>query len=127
MTTAAHPGPDLQVAAVRPLHGRARRLRVVGGSGPVQWWHFRLALGLTLAGAMVGALLGVVQEFLRSGPVPTSLLEAYGAGAGLGASLGLLLGLVLGLALGLLDRYVLPQSVPSHPVWVRYRRGRQPV
>ena len=127
MTTAAHPGQDLRRAAVRPLHVRAKKLRVVGGNGRLQWWHFRLTLGLTLAGAMIGALYGVVQEFLRSGPAPTSLLESYGAGAGLGASLGLVLGLVLGLMLGLLDRYVLPQSVPAHPVWVRYKRGRQPV
>ena len=127
MTTAAHPGPHLRVAAVRPQHREARRLRVVGGSGRLQWWHFRLTLGLTLVGAMVGALLGVVQEFLRSGAAPMTLLDSYGAGAGLGASLGLLLGLLLGLMLGLLDRYVLPQSVRSHPVWVRYRRSRQPV
>jgi hypothetical protein len=58
---------------------------------------------------------------------PRALLEAYGATAGVGAALGLVAGLGIGLLLGLLDRYVLPQSVAARPVWVRYRRSRQPV
>ena len=127
MTTATHDTQRPRVAGVRLQHRAASRLRVVGGSGRLHWWHSRLTLGLTLAGAMAGALLGVYLGFLDHGVAPVALLEAYGATAGVGASLGLLLGLLLGLMLGLLDRYVLPQSVQSRPVWVRYRRGRQPV
>ena len=127
MTTAAQDAPRLRVTGVRPVSSPSGRLRVVGGSGRLQWWHFRLTLGLTLAGAMVGALAGVATAFLDNGVAPRALLEAYGATAGVGASLGLLTGLVLGLMLGLLDRYVLPQSVPSRALWVRYRRPRQPV
>ena len=127
MTTAAHDGQRLRVTGVRPVSTPSGRLRVVGGSGRVRWWHFRLTLGLTLVGAMLGALAGVALAFLDSGVAPRALLEAYGATAGLGAALGLLAGLVLGLVLGLLDRYVLPQSVEARPLWVRYRRSRQPV
>ena len=127
MTTAAHDRPRLRVTGVRPVSSPSGRLRVVGGSGRLNWWHFRLTLGLTLAGAMVGALAGVAGAFLDNGVAPRALLEAYGATAGLGASIGLLAGLVLGLMAGLLDRYVLPQSVQSRPLWVRYRRPRQPV
>ena len=127
MTTAAHHGQRLRVTAVRPVSTTTTRLRVVGGSGRVQWWHFRLTLGLTLAGAMTGALTGVALAFLAEGIAPRALLEAYGATAGVGAALGLVAGLVLGLALGLLDRYVLPQRVEARPLWVRHRRSRQPV
>ena len=127
MTTAAHDGQRLRVAGVRPVSQPSGRLRVVGGSGRLHWWHFRLTLGLTLAGAMLGALSGVALTFLSEGVAPRALLEAYGATAGLGAAIGLVLGLLLGLMLGLLDRYVLPQSVASRPLWVRYRRSRQPV
>lgn len=127
MTTAMHDGQGLRFAGARAVHSPSHRLRVVGGSGRVHWWHGRLTLGLTLAGAMAGALLGVYQGFLENGASPVALLEAYGATAGLGASAGLVLGLVLGLALGLVDRYVLPQATVSTPLWVRYRRSRQPV
>jgi hypothetical protein len=89
----------------------------------LRWWRARLVLGATIGGAMAGALLGVAQGYLALGPVPVGLLQAYGAGAGVGASLGLLLGLATSLLLGLLDRYVLPQVVPTRRVWVRYRRG----
>ncbi len=127
MTTAAHGGQGLRRTVVRPSHQGSRRLRVVGGHERLRWWHPRLTLGLTLAGAMAGALIGVALAFLENGAAPVALLVAYGTTAGAGASAGLVLGLVLGLMLGLLDRYVLPQSVQSRPVWVRYRRGRQPV
>jgi hypothetical protein len=127
MTTAAQDGQRLRVTGVRPVSSPNGRLRVVGGSGRLRWWHFRLTLGLTLAGAMAGALAGVAVAFLDNGVAPRALLVAYGATAGVGASVGLLAGLVLGLVAGLLDRYVLPQSVQSRPLWVRYRRPRQPV
>ena len=122
MTTAAHPGTGLQLAAVQAVRGPRRRLRVVGGSAPLRWWRGRLVLGATLLGAMAGALLGVAQGYLAVGVAPVALLESYGAGAGLGTSVGLVLGLLVSVMLGLLDRYVLPQSVRPRAVWVRYRR-----
>lgn len=127
MTTTTHSGSGfraggLRLAAVRPAHFVSRRLRVVGAHGRLQWWHRRMTLGLTLAGAMIGALLGVGQAFLTSGIDPRALLEAYGATAGAGASLGLVLGLVLGLLFGVVDRYLMPQSVRPRRVWMRYRR-----
>ena len=122
MTTAAHDGRGVQVAGARVVRRAPRRLRIVGGSERLRWWHGRLTLGTTLAGAMVGALLGVVQGYYQSSLAPVPLLEAYGAGAGAGTSAGLVLGLVLGLMLGLVDRYLLPQDVSPRQVWVRYRR-----
>lgn len=109
---------------VRPVRSGAgrHRMRVVGGSARLRWWHGRLALGLTLAGAMVGALYGVAQSVLGGSWVPVEALESYGAGAGFGASIGLVLGLATGLLLGLVDRYVLPQEVATRPVWVLHRR-----
>jgi len=97
-------------------------LRLVGGSAPLRWWHGRVVLGATIGGAMLGALVGVVQGYLAVGVAPLRLLEAYGAGAGFGTAVGLLLGLGLSCGLGLLDRYVLPQRVAARPLWVRYRR-----
>lgn len=123
MTTTTMP-TGTPYSDVRPVRsGAARhRLRVVGGSGRLRWWHGRLALGLTLAGAMVGALYGVAQAVLAGNWVPVEALESYGAGAGLGASIGLVLGLAVGLLLGLVDRYVLPQVVEARPLWVLHRR-----
>lgn len=121
MTTAAVHGAGRR--QVRAVPSAPRRLRIVGGSGRLRWWHGRLALGLTLAGAMVGALAGVVQAVLGGSRVPVEALESYGAGAGAGASAGLVLGLLLGLALGLADRYVLPQAVRARPLWVQHRSG----
>lgn len=123
MTTAAAGGAGIRPAGARAVRRGPGRLRVVGGSGRLRWWHGRLTLGLTLAGAMVGALAGVGTAFLEVGMQPVLLLEAYGAGAGLGASSGLLLGLVLGLLTGLVDRYLLPQVVRPRPAWRRYVRG----
>ena len=122
MTSTAYDATAPTRASVRPVRRASGRLRVVGGSGRLRWWHGRLVLGCTLAGAMVGALFGVVQAVLTQGPAPIQALESYGAGAGLGTSIGLVFGLVLALLIGLADRYVLPQSVRSRPVWVRYRR-----
>ena len=127
MTIAAGGGRGPVLAGVRPVHRPARRLRVVGGHRRWHWWHPRLTLGLTLAAAMLGALLGVAMAFVDVGVEPVALLQAYGAGAGAGALVGLVLGLLAGLLLGLVDRFVRPQSVRSTPLWVRYRRGRQPV
>lgn len=123
MTTAAAGGAGARRAAARHVHRAPTRLRIVGGSGRLQWWHGRLALGLTLAGAMVGALAGVGLAFLDVGLQPVLLLEAYGAGAGLGAAVGLVLGLVLGLLAGLVDRYLLPQVVRPRRAWLRHTRG----
>lgn len=101
-----------------------RRLRIVGGSGRLRWWHGRLAAGLTLAGGMLGALWGVAQSVIGGSWVPVEALESYGAGAGAGASVGLVLGLLGGLVLGLSERFVLPQGVEARPLWVRHtRRG----
>jgi len=108
---------------VRAVPSAPRRLRVVGGSQRLRWWHGRLALGLTLAGAMAGALAGIAQTVLGGSWVPVQALESYGAGAGAGASAGLVLGLLTGLALGLADRYVLPQVVTARPLWVQHRNG----
>lgn len=121
MTTAMHPGL-LELTDVREVRTSRSRLRLVGGSAPLRWWHGRLVLAATLLGAMAGALLGVTQGYLASGVAPLALLEAYGAGAGLGTSVGLLAGLALSLLLGLADRYLLPQPVARRPLWVRYRR-----
>jgi hypothetical protein len=117
-------GERLELADVRPVRRGASRLRVVGGSGRVDWWHPRLALGLTLFGMLLGALVGVTRTILDGVLTPVVALEAYGAGGGFGAAVGLLAGLVLGLFLGLADRYVLPQAVRPARVWVRYRRER---
>ncbi len=87
----------------------------------MRWWHGRLTLGLTLFGAMVGALAGVAQAVLAGRWGPVEALESYGAGAGAGASAGLVLGLLTGLLLGLADRYVLPQVVGARPLWVQHR------
>lgn len=106
---------------VRAAPSAPHRVRLVGGSQRMRWWHGRLALGLTLAGAMVGALAGVAQAVLAGRWVPVEALESYGAGAGAGASAGLVLGLLIGLLLGLADRYVLPQVVDARPVWVQHR------
>ena len=119
----APPVAGLRVAAVRPVHTPAHRLRVTGSHGRLQWWHPRVTLGLTITGAMIGALLGVVLGYQQFGITPVALLESYGATAGLGAALGLVLGLVLGLLAGLVGRYLLPQSVHPRHVWVRYRRS----
>jgi MFS family permease len=124
MTTTAYGGDELRMASVRPVHLASRRLRVVGGSGRLRWWRGRLVLGFTLAGAMIGALYGVVQTYLAEGIAPMEALEAYGAGAGLGTSIGLVVGLLLAVVLGLADRYLLPQAVAPRPLWVRYRRDR---
>ena len=121
MTTATG-GAGLELVDLRAVRPARSRLRIVGGSGRLHWWHGRLVLGATLAGAMVGALLGVVQGYLAVGLAPIALLEAYGAAAGFGASVGLVLGLALSVLIGLADRYLLPQSVPNRRVWVRYRR-----
>ena len=121
MTTAMHPGL-LELTDVREVRTSRSRLRLVGGSAPLRWWHGRLVLAATVLGAMAGALLGVTQGYLASGIAPVALLEAYGAGAGLGTSVGLLTGLALSLLLGLADRYLLPQPVARRPLWVRYRR-----
>ena len=123
MTTATHHGAVLltSVQQVRPARSR---LRLVGGSAPLRWWHGRLVVAATLLGAMAGALLGVAQGYLEAGVAPVALLEAYGAGAGLGTSVGLVVGLALSLLLGLADRYLLPQPVARRPLWVRYRRDR---
>ena len=123
MTTAAASGTGVRLAGARMVRRAPARLRIVGGSGRLRWWHGRLALGLTLAGAMLGALAGVALELLEVGMSPVLLLEAYGATAGLGAAAGLVLGLVLGLLAGLADRYLLPQVVRSRPTWLRYTRG----
>jgi hypothetical protein len=122
MTTAAAGGTHVRSAGAVPVHRAPARLRVVGGSGRLRWWHGRLTLGCTLAGAMVGALLGVAQAFLEVGAVPVALLEAYGAGAGLGTSIGLVTGLLLGLLAGLADRYLLPQLVHPRRSWIRHIR-----
>ena len=122
MTTAAVHGSAGR-RQVRAVPSAPRRLRVVGGSSRLRWWHGRLTLGLTLAGAMVGALAGVAQTLLGGSWVPVEALESYGAGAGAGASAGLVLGLLLGLVAGLADRYVLPQVVPARPLWVQHRNG----
>lgn len=108
---------------MRAVPSAPRRLRIVGGSSRLRWWHGRLTLGLTLAGAMVGALAGVGQAVLGGTLVPVEALESYGAGAGAGASAGLVLGLLLGLVLGLADRYVLPQAVRARPLWVQHHSG----
>ncbi|MCY7363950.1 MAG: hypothetical protein LH469_01300 [Frankiaceae bacterium] len=108
---------------MRAVPSAPRRLRVVGGSQRLRWWHGRLTLGLTLTGAMVGALAGVVQAVLAGSWVPVEALESYGAGAGAGASAGLVLGLLLGLVVGPTDRYVLPQVVAGRPLWVQHRNG----
>lgn len=108
---------------MRVVPSAPRRMRVVGGSEPLRWWHARLTLGLTLAGAMLGALAGVAQSLLGGSWAPVETLESYGAGAGAGASAGLVLGLLLGLVLGLADRYVLPQVVAARPLWVQHRGG----
>lgn len=128
MTTAAQRRLELAgVRRVRRAPGRGRpALRLVGGSGRLHWWHGRLTLGLTLLGAMGGAVFGIAQAVAAGTYSPVPALESYGAGAGLGAALGLLTGLLLGLLLGLADRYVLPQVVPRRPLWVRYREVRPP-
>lgn len=123
MTTAAARGTGVRLAGARLVRRAPARLRIVGGSGRLRWWHGRLALGLTLAGAMVGALAGVVLTFLEAGMQPVLLLEGYGATAGLGAAVGLVLGLVMGFLAGVADRYLLPQVVSSRPTWRRYTRG----
>ena len=117
MTTAAAGGSGL-----RHVHRAPGRLRVTGGSPRLRLWHRRLALGGTLAGAMVGALAGVVLAFLRVGVAPLPLLEAYGAGAALGAGAGLAAGVVLGVLVGLTERYLLPQVVEPHHLWVKHTR-----
>lgn len=122
MTTAAAGGSGIRFAGAHRVHRARPRLRVVGGSGRLNWWHGRLTLGCTLAGAMVGALAGVALALLEVGVVPRVLLEAYGATAGLGTAVGLVLGLLLGLLAGLADRYLLPQVIRPRPTWVRYRR-----
>jgi len=121
MTTVAA-GTGVRPAGARKVHRAPARLRIVGGSGRLNWWHGRLALGCTLAGAMIGALAGVALAFLEVGVVPAALLEAYGASAGLGTAIGLVVGLLLGLLAGLADRYLLPQVVRSRSTWIRYRR-----
>ena len=121
MTTTAFHGRRLHRAAVRPVQSPRRRLRVRGGHPHLRWWHRRVVLGFTLAGAMTGALAGVVLGYLREGMVPFALLQSYGLGALLGAGVGLLLGLVMSLLLGLIDRYVRPQSVQPRPEWVLYK------
>ncbi|CAN5288724.1 hypothetical protein BH24ACT10_BH24ACT10_08310 [soil metagenome] len=98
-------------------------MRIVGGSQPMRWWRGRLTLGLTLVGAMVGAVAGVAQALLSGRWLLVETLESYGAGAGAGASAGLILGLASGLLLGLADRYVLPQVVAARPLWVQHRSG----
>ena len=122
MTTAAAGGTGIRFAGARRVRRTRPRLRVVGGSGRLHWWHGRLTLGCTLAGAMVGALAGVALALLEVGVVPVALLQAYGATAGLGTAVGLVVGLVLGLVAGLADRYLLPQVVRPRSTWVRYRR-----
>ena len=129
MTTTTHDRPGsqaggLRLAAVRPVRAASHRLRVTGAHGRMHWWYPRMTGGLTITGAMIGALLGVALGYQEYGITPVALLEAYGATAGLGAALGLVLGLVLGLLGGLIDRYLLPQSVHPRHVWVRYRRSR---
>ena len=123
MTTATHSG-GVVLTSVQEVRPPRSRLRLVGGSAPLRWWHRRLVLAATLLGAMAGALLGVAQGYLQSGAAPVALLEAYGAGAGLGTSVGLVTGLGLSLLVGLADRYLLPQPVARRPLWVRYRRDR---
>ena len=123
MTTATH-GGGLLLTSVQQVRPPRSRLRVVGGSAPLQWWHRRVVLAATVLGAMAGALLGVTQGYLQFGIAPVALLEAYGAGAGLGTSVGLVAGLALSLLLGLADRYLLPQPVARRALWVRYRRDR---
>lgn len=122
MTTAATGGTGVRLAGVRLVHRAPARLRIVGGSGRLRWWHGRLALGCTLGGAMAGALAVVALAFLEIGWQPVPLLEAYAAGAGLGTALGLMLGLGLGLAMALADRYLLPQVVRPRNAWLRYTR-----
>lgn len=120
MTTAAVDGAAGR-RSVRAVASAPRRLRVVGGSQRMRWWYGRLTLGLTLTGAMVGALGGVAHGALAGRWMPVEALEAYGAGAGAGASAGLVLGLLVGLVIGLAGRYVLPQAVPARPLWVQHR------
>ena len=126
MTTAVPRRVELSaVRRVPRVPGRGRpALRVVGGSERLRWWHGRLVLGLTLAGAMAGALFGIAQAVAAGTFDPVAALESYGAGAGLGTSIGLVAGLLLGLLLGLADRYVLPQAVPRRPLWVHHREVR---
>lgn len=123
MTTAAAGGTGVRLADARAVHQAPDRLRIKGSHGRLRWWHGRFTLGCTLAGAMVGALLGVAMAFLDVGVQPVLLLEAYGASAGLGAAIGLVLGLVLGFLAGLVDRYLLPKVVRPRPAWLRYTRG----
>lgn len=123
MTTARY-GPHLRRASIRPVRSAPARLTLRHGHRRLHWWHGRLVLGATIAGAMVGAVLGVADAVVRNQLAPEQAMRHYGIGAGAGLLAGLAVGLLLTLLVALTARFVLPQSVRPRRLWVRYRRDR---
>lgn len=121
MTTAGY-GPHLRRASARPVRQAPTRLTLRHGHRRLHWWHGRLVLGAAIAGAMVGAVLGVADAVISNQLAPVEAMRHYGIGAGLGLLVGLAVGVVLSLLVALTTRYLLPQSVRPRRVWVRYRR-----